>query len=166
MKEFGPKGVKWLKIVHLVLASLWLGGAIALTAMQYGMRPAGDGALHGIDESMRFIDDFIIIPGAVGSLLTGLFYGVKTRWGFFRHRWVTVKWILTVSAVVFGTFWLGPWLNAMGPISARMGLAALADPAYAWLKDANAVGALIQCASLLFMVGLSVLKPWEARRRD
>lgn len=163
-KEFGVAGTRWLKVVHIVLGVMWLGGAIALTMMQFGLHAATDGARHGMDLAMVFVDDWVIIPGAVGSLLIGALYGLKTKWGFFKHRWVTVKWILTVAGIVVGTLWLGPWIDALPPMSEKLGLAALADPEYAWRKSANSWLALVQVAALLFMTAISVLKPWEKRR--
>lgn len=64
---------------------------------------AGEGAgLYGINLSMKFVDDWIIIPGAMGSLLTGVLYTVFTRWGWFKHRWITVKWAITIFGILFG----------------------------------------------------------------
>ena len=50
--------------------------------------------LYGINLSMKLIDDFVIIPGGVGSLLTGLLYSIFTNWGWFKHKWVTTKWAI------------------------------------------------------------------------
>lgn len=74
---------------------------------------------------MKIIDDFIIIPAALGSLITGLIISWFTNWGFFKFNWVTVKWIVTVSSILFDTFWLGPWLNGMAAISQAERLLAL-----------------------------------------
>jgi putative copper export protein len=163
LKPLSVTGTKWLKIVHLLLAALWVGGAFALVLMQYGLAAGDRGMLHGIDTSMKFVDDFVVIPAAIGTALTGLIYALKTQWGFFRHRWVTVKWIITVAGLVVGTLWLGPWLNAMPPISAALGLDALSDPAYVWFKRQNGWVGVVQVAALVFALGLSVLKPWERR---
>ena len=35
-----------------------------------------------------------------------------TNWGFFRHRWITAKWVLTVLMVASGTFLMGPCVNS------------------------------------------------------
>ena len=55
---------------------------------------------------LKVIDDYLIIVGAVGCVLTGILYGLFTNWGFFRHRWITIKWLLTVLMVAMGIF---PW---------------------------------------------------------
>ena len=163
MKHLGLKGRQWLKFFHILFAALWVGGGVSLILMQATLSTTQAGALHGVDLAMKFIDDFIIIPGAVGSLLTGLLYSLFTNWGFFKHRWVTVKWIINVGGVIFGTFWLGPWLNGLPPISAELGLKALSDPVYLHNKTMNMWFGPIQVATIIFAVWLSVLKPWKKK---
>lgn len=164
MKKMGPGTIHWLKTVHIVLASLWLGGALSVLALQVGLHATSGGELFGHDVAMKLVDDFVIIPAAIGTLLTGLLYSVFTKWGFFRHGWVIAKWVITLAGIVFGTFWLGPWLNALPPLSASLGMDALAWPEYLALKSANAWGALVQVSALALAVWLSVFKPWPERR--
>ena len=97
MKEIGVRGKRWLKGFHVTFACLWVGGGLTLTLMQLAMHATTGGELYGIDRSMKFIDDFIIIPGALGSLLTGLLYSLFTNWGFFKHNWITVKWVTNIG---------------------------------------------------------------------
>ena len=164
MKKLGTKGQKWLKAFHITISCSWVGAGICLILMQAGLSATNDMELYGIDMSMKFIDDFIIIPGAMGSLLTGLIYAIFTKWGFFKHRWITVKWIINVGGIIFGTFWLGPWLNSMPPISGALGLEALKDPAYIHAKTMNSWFGPVQVCTLIFAVFISVLKPWKKKR--
>jgi len=105
--------MSWLKGAHLIFVCLWVGGALGVMVIQNG-GGAGE-ALFGRDVAARLVDDFVVIPGAMGSLLTGLIYSLFTPWGFFKHRWVAVKWFITLYGVLFGTFFLGPWLNSRRP---------------------------------------------------
>jgi uncharacterized membrane protein len=163
MIRLGLRGRQWLKASHLIFAAEWLGGAVSLLLLNAMMRADDGRVLHGIDRSMKFIDDFVIIPGAIGSLMTGLVYGLLTDWGFFRHAWVTIKWIITAGAIVSGTFFLGPWLNSLPAASASLGLRALTDPVYAQNKLMCITFGAIQTAGLIFATLLSVLKPWKKR---
>ena len=74
------KGQKWLKGVHIFFACIWIGAGFCLILMQMGLKADDGGTLHGIDVAMKFIDDFIIIPGAFGSLITGLIYSFATAY--------------------------------------------------------------------------------------
>jgi hypothetical protein len=160
MIKLGKSGMLWLRVVHVFFVSIWVGGAVALTLMQFGLNPTDGGSLYGIDRSMRFIDDFIIIPGAFGCLITGMVFSLFTRWGFFRYRWIIAKYIINIGAIMFGTFWLGPWLNGMGPISSMEGLAAFSDPVYVHFKTMNTWCGLLQAVLLLCAVYLSIFRPW------
>jgi hypothetical protein len=84
-----------------------------------------------------------------------------TPWGFFKHRWVAWKWILTVACILFGTFVLGPMINGQPAISAALGLDALADPAYQANRSNNLLGGGLQLLAIFFMVVISTLKPWK-----
>jgi len=151
--------MSWLKGVHLIFVCLWVGGALGVMVIQNG-GGAGE-ALFGRDVAARLVDDFVVIPGAMGSLLTGLIYSLFTPWGFFKHRWVAVKWFITLYGVLFGTFFLGPWLNSLAPVSAKLGGGAMGDYAYMRARDLNSFWGGVQICTLLFALVISVLKPWR-----
>lgn len=162
MKKFGANGQKTLKIIHLILAGMWVGGSLGLILMIACLGPAQSGGeLYGYDLACKFVDDYLIIPGAMGCLLSGLLISLFTPWGFFKHRWVTVKWVLTVACILFGTFYLGPMVNGRPLVSEALGLEALRDPAYASAQSRNFFGGLFQFAAILFMVAISTIKPWR-----
>ena len=163
--KLSSRGQKWLKAVHLLFVCLWVCGGISLILMGYGLPPEGGGELYGIDRTIKFIDDLIIVPGAMGCLLTGILYGSLTNWGFFKHKWIIVKWVVTLGGIVFGTFYLGEWLNTLAPMSKERGLAALEDPTYIEKKNLNLHWSLVQVASLILAVFLSTLKPWKAKAK-
>ncbi len=165
MKKLGGIGLRWLKIIHLFFVATWVGGGISLMLIFFAARPSGGDELYGINMSMKLIDDFIIIPGANGCLLTGLIYGIWSNWGFFKHNWLTVKWVMTVAQIIFGTFWLGPWLNGNAAIAAAERASALANPVYIHNHAMNAFWGVAQVSLLVVMVAVSVLKPWKSAKK-
>jgi hypothetical protein len=163
MKKLTGTGVKWLKSIHLIFASLWFGSAITLMFMTMFLKASNGIEQYGIDRSLRFVDDFFVIPGAMGCLLTGLIYSMFTKWGWFKHNFITVKWIITVAGILFGTFFLGPWLNELGPISKEFGDAAWSNQTYLYNRSQLAIYGPIQTFSILFAVVISTLKPWKKK---
>jgi hypothetical protein len=158
--------MKVLKFIHLLFAGLWIGGAVGLNLLIVGLQVAeNDGELHGFNLACKFLDDAVVIPGAVGCLASGFLICLLTNWGFFKHRWVVVKWILTVFCILFGTFQLGPTVNDQPLISQEEGLAALANPAYLDNYHASLAGGAVQVLLILFMFYLSVFKPLKGRGR-
>jgi len=123
MPKIGAKGLRWLKGFHLLAVSCWIGGAVALILL-YVLKDdvTNGGVLYGINQSIHHVDmAVVVIPGAFGCLLTGLIYSIFSNWGFFRHNWLIYKWIVTVTAIIFGTFWLGPWETRMMELSHQWG---------------------------------------------
>jgi hypothetical protein len=116
---------------------------------------------YGILASVKAIDDIVVVGGAIGCLFTGLVYSLMTPWGFFKFRWITVKWISTVLLILFGTFFLGPWLNEMTHISANEYALALTNPQYLYDEKMNMTWGSIQFGVNILLVIISVLKPWK-----
>lgn len=163
MARLSPNAARWLKGFHLLAAGCWTAGAYALLCLYFLKRGATDGGfLLGVNRSIGHLDLWVIIvPGALGCLLTGLLYSAFTPWGFFRHRWLAFKWAVTCGAILFGTFFLGPWERAMTERAAALGASCLADPAYLRAESLNFVFGAAQFSLLVLVTFLSVFKPWR-----
>ena len=164
MLQLKARGLRWLKGFHLIAVACWLGGAVSLLLL-YFLKPGvtDGGVLYGINRSIHHVDmAVVVVPGAFGCLLTGLLYSSLSHWGFFRHPWLVCKWIVTVAAILFGTFFLGPWETAMMEISGAIGLEALADPAYRYNERMNLTFGAVQTMVLVVVVFISIFKPWKS----
>lgn len=169
MKKLNSKQTRILKIIHIFFFVSWIGGGIGLISLMFIAQPLIPDDIYMKYRSMQVIDDFIIIPGALGSLFTGLIYSIWTNWGFFRQRWLTVKWILTVVQILFGTFALGPWLNGNVDIAMKLRGSALTDSAFINSSSNIKFWGTLQVLFLLFMVIVSVIRPWKktsARKQE
>ena len=164
MKKLQPRHLRWLKVLHLTCVSCWIGGAVSLLLLYFLKSNIDDGAiLYGINRSIHHVDmAVVVVPGAIGCLLTGLAYSTLSNWGFIKQRWITVKWIITVLAILFGTFFLGPWETAMMNISGELGLEALGDQEYLYNQRMNLWFGTLQAMTLVFTVWISVFKPWRS----
>ena len=164
MKKIGPKGQRWLKSFHTLFACMWVGAAIVLSVKQFSLKASNGGELYGITSTMDFIDIYVIVPGAMGVLLTGILYSVWTNWGWFKHNWITVKWMICIYGVAFGTFLLGPWVSGLAEISQQKGLEALKDPDFLHKKLMLYIFGTFQAATLVFALFITALKPWKKRK--
>lgn len=168
MNKLGLTGLKWLKGFHLLAVCCWIGGGIALVLLYFLKTGVTDGSvLYGINKSIHFVDmAVIVIPGAFGCLITGLIYGIFTKYGFFRHGWMIFKWVVTVGAILFGTFYLGPWETEMMNISSQLGIASLEDPAYLYNQRMNIIFGALQVLLLLVTLFISIFKPWKRKNKQ
>ncbi len=168
MPKLKAKGLKWLKSFHLIAVSCWIGGGVSLLLLYFLKNGVADGGvLYGINKSIHHVDmAVIVIPGAFGCLITGLIYSAFSNWGFFKHAWLIFKWIVTVTAILFGTFFLGPWETTMMEISGKLGMSSLSDPAYLFNEKMNLIFGAIQVLVLMITVFISIFKPWKLKKTD
>lgn len=165
MKKLSITQTKWLKALHLLTAGCWVTGAGTLSIMYFMKKGHTNGdVVYGMNESIRFIDNYVVVLfGAIGCLLTGLIYGFFTNWGFFKHKWLIFKWVVTVGCILFGTFFLGEWEKGMTAISAELRGNALTNAAYLYNQKMQFTFGTVQTAILIVTVFVSVFKPWKKK---
>lgn len=165
MAKLKARGLKWLKGFHLIAVACWVGGGVALILLYFIKDGVTDGGvLYGINQSIHHVDmAVVVIPGAFGCLLTGLTYSLFSNWGFFKHTWLIFKWIVTITAILFGTFFLGPWETTMMEISGKLGMSSLSSSAYLFNEKMNLVFGTIQVLVLMITVFISIFKPWRVK---
>jgi hypothetical protein len=100
MAALTPRLRKFALTVH-VTSSVGVLGAIAafLVLAVTGLTQDAQ-TVRAMYLSMLLIAQFVIVPLAFASLLTGLVQSLGTPWGLFRHYWVLVKLLLTVFATM------------------------------------------------------------------
>ena len=110
---------------------------------------------------MIHIDNYIIIPAAIGSCLTGLLYSHLTKWGYLKYYWVIAKWIFTIIFIVIGFFGLIPWLNNMLEASNAIRYAHMVDSSnFDVDMSFHLAMTVVQTVLLFFVVIISIFKPW------
>jgi len=163
--NLGKKGRKWLKSFHILFAGMWVTGALTAMLLIFFV-DAGSGAeLYGINKVIHFIDLVIIVIGNTGLIVTGIMYALFTRWGWFRYRWINVKWVITFVGMLVGILFLGPWVTAMLDIAKTEGLAALTNPEYLYATKMTMWIGTIQLVSAIFALFISTFKPWTAKKK-
>ena len=154
----------WLISAHVISGAIWFGTVICMVVMIiHNLNTTNGDELYAINSVVKRLDDWVVIPAANITLLTGLLICWFTIWGFFKFYWVITKLVMTVTLITFGTIWLGPWTNAMTAISDAERLKALSNPLFMFDTKALVIGGLIQIASLIFIFIISFLKPWGRR---
>jgi hypothetical protein len=164
MYQLSPTEQRWLKSLHVTFSGMWVGATIALNLMLFFIHPTDGKQLYGVNLSMKFVDDFIIIPGATGCLITGAVYSVFTQWGWFQHRWIMVKWGIMLFGFLFGMTYLAPWTNSLVSIAKLEGLKALTNPEYIQNKMLLSFWVTFQNCTIIFAVFISIFKPWKKRK--
>ncbi|MFI9029752.1 DUF2269 domain-containing protein [Streptomyces sp. NPDC053560] len=163
-------------VVHVVVSVAWLGLTLGLLALGIAAVAVGDGASGGagtsggtgtssaaVDlaeaayRSMKIFVDWLIVPLALLTLVTGLVLSLGTPWGLARHRWVVTKFWLTLGAVAATVFALRTQVNS----AAAAMTAGRPVPPEIDLVAAPAVALTLY----VFLTAVSVLKPWGPTAR-
>lgn len=155
----------WLLSAHISFAALWTGAVLSMFLLSLrNTNSINSDVLHSLDSAITLLDDWIVIPSAVGSVVTATFLCWGTNYGFTKFYWVITKWILTTGLVIFGTFWLFPWGNVAAKLSGQQGLQALSNPIYKFDAKGVLAGTIIQVIFLFVIIVISVLKPWGRKQ--
>ncbi|TVQ23062.1 MAG: hypothetical protein EA367_02840 [Leptolyngbya sp. DLM2.Bin15] len=165
MSKLSIQQKNWLLSAHIGFAALWTGAVLSMFLLSLrNMTSSSGDALYTLNAAINLLDDYIVIPAAIGSVLTATALCWTTNYGFTKFYWVITKWVLTTGLVVFGTFWLFPWGNEAEQIADQAGLQALDSAAYAFDAKGVLIGTLTQAIFLIIIIGISTLKPWGRRR--
>ncbi|MFC9130534.1 DUF2269 domain-containing protein [Streptomyces sp. NPDC057099] len=145
-------------VVHVIASASWLGLTLGLLAL--GITAATTGSAVTVEASvraMKLFADWLLLPVAFLTLLSGLVLSLGTAWGLARHRWVWTKFWLTLATTTATVFALRPGVNS----------AVTAVAAGGPLPDAGDVlmGPVVSLSAYVFMTVISVLKPWGLTRR-
>lgn len=165
MKKLGAKGMKVLKTCHLLFVMMWVVGVMAMAVINLIQAQSGD-ELYMTLLISRFIDDVLVIPGAILAVITAIIYGTSTNWGFFKHRWVTVKWIVSILVIIVGTFYFSPKLDRCLEIADIARDQAFSDPELITNSQISLIGAFVQAGILMILVVISVFKPWKKKKAN
>ncbi len=151
MKKLSISGQKFLKVVHILAAGLWLSCVIVLLVIPLVAKRIGTGEeLYMYNLIYHFIDMSILTPAAIATLVTGFVYSLFTNWGFFKHGWLVYKWLVTVAIIISGTFYLGPMITKMLAIADLKRLGALQDEYYLQGATIGVWAAIINALLLIY----------------
>jgi hypothetical protein len=93
-----PAVRKLALIVHLVLSMGWIGAVLAYIALDVAAVSTDHETMRMAWAGMALVGSWVIVPLAIGSLITGLMMSLGTPWGLFRHYWVLISLVLTIFA--------------------------------------------------------------------
>ena len=142
-----PKARKTWLLLHVVTSVGWLGVTVGMLVLALAAFDAPQ-----LYQAMELLGDLVVLPLALGALATGVVLSVGTKWGLVKHKWVLVKFVLTVVAVVATTF------------SLRSSLHEAADGAVGTAGGDVLAAACVSLTLYTFNTVLSVFKPWGRTR--
>lgn len=164
-KFLNPVLIKYLKWIHVILASFMLGGIftmLILILLKRGLTTLNAPFL--MDYAIYQVFNIIIIYSFIALVFTTVIFGTLTKWGFFKHYWIILKWMGLV--ILYVLVWLG-WGESIN------GMVALSDGGliipgsiidYQLQTDHGYFFTIIAFILILLVYFISILKPWGIRK--
>ena len=163
MRKFGSIGLKLLKMLHLLLIVLFLGGILSSFALIMKLDLSAFDEVYLTYKNFNTISDNVVKIGAQGTILLGAIYGFFTKWGFIKHKWLAVKWILFIIQTFVGIFVVDRLMLANLALLETEKVQALSDPVFIHNHFIRLYVVIAQIGLTLFALILSVLKPGRSR---
>jgi hypothetical protein len=89
-------------MLHILLIVLFLGGIFSSFALLMKLDLSNFETVDMAYKTFNIISDNVVKLGAQGTILLGAVYGFFTKWGFIKHKWLAVKWILFIGQTFIG----------------------------------------------------------------
>lgn len=152
VKPLKRRARRSLLVAHVSVSVSWLGLTVGLLTLGITAFTTGDPVTaQAATRAMKIFGDWLVVPVALAALLSGLILSLRTPWGLARHRWVWVKFWLTLVTTGLSVFSLRPGINEAAERGA--------------VDISLVVAPSVATATYLFITAISVLKPWGPTRR-
>ena len=153
--------------IHLTVSVGWVGAAMAYLALARAAAHSRDASLiRSSWVAMELIGWAVLVPLAVGTVVTGLLVSLGTKWGLFRHYWVLISFTLTSLAAAI-------LILHMPDVSTRAAEAQRADASELEAIGSDLLHSSFGLVVLLLVLVLNVFKPrgltrfgWRRQQRE
>ncbi|WP_262006172.1 DUF2269 domain-containing protein [Streptomyces sp. FIT100] len=158
MKPLKRPARRAILVVHVSASASWLGLSLGLLGLSVAaIASDSQAAAEASYRSMAVFANWLMVPIALLTLVSGVVLSLGTPWGLARYHWVWTK------------FWLTLVTTGLTVFSLRPGVNTAAEEAAAGIAVTDASGLLaapiVSLSAYLFMTAISVLKPWGMTRR-
>ncbi|MEE1788861.1 DUF2269 domain-containing protein [Streptomyces sp. SP17BM10] len=165
-RRLSPVARKWLVVVHLVASVGWLALMLCLLTLAAAALATHDAdRLRAAYRAMGLLGDVLVLPLSLLTFGSGVVLGLGTSWGLFRHYWVSTKFWLTLAALGASVFALPDRLHDAVRAAAAHPVGPVSGADLGFVRYNVVIVPSVALALYLFMVVLSVHKPWGRRTR-
>jgi hypothetical protein len=163
--KINAKQKRWWVIAHVIFVILYFTGVLGILFFSiFSLNTTDRGMIYATHYFMHDFDLFLIVPGALGSLTTGIWLAIGT-WGLTTYYWVIAKWIGNLTTILFGSTFIGTWIQESLAVLSEKGIDPLQNPEYLQSQNMIIIGITIVFSILFFLTMITYLKPWGKRQK-
>ena len=152
---------RYLKFAHLFFAALWGGGATTMVLLFCLFHPSTAHEQITFSKILFYIDFIIVGPGAGGCLATGLIYSLYGNWGFFKFKWITLKYLINILFITYGMLVFLPFTHSQYSYYLSQPTEAIIPEESIWMNIFCTSQNFCTILMFLFVVYLSVFKSFK-----
>jgi uncharacterized membrane protein len=151
----GADVYEWLKAFHILMAIVWVGGALMLQVLAVRTMRANDPQrLRMFAGELEFVGTRIFVPASLILLILGIVL-VIDRWAF-EQFWIIAAIVMFAFSFISGAFYLGPQSGKLKKLYETEGTESAEAPA---LIRKLFVVSRIELVLMVLIVFDMVLKP-------
>ncbi len=155
---------RWL-IAHTIFVIIYFGGVLGAFLLAMSARFTTKYQLiYAAHLFMQYFDWFLIIPGGLGSLFTGIWLAIRTHRGLLKYYWVITKWVGTIGAIAYGGNFMRYAFHDNFYKIFPDNIHPLNNPDYLQNRELLFISFAVAFAILISLLLISYLKPWGKRK--
>ncbi|MEG6522906.1 DUF2269 domain-containing protein [Desulfotomaculum sp. 1211_IL3151] len=165
-EKLSVKQKNWWLIAHVLFVIIYfsgLFGTLLLTSIATTIIHDRE-LIYAAHLFSKYCDWFLIIPGAFGSLITGVWLSLRTQWGLIKYNWIIVKTLGNIGAILYGATLMRIWFDQTVDLSSSGQMNPLQNPAYLHSRELLIIGTIISLGILISLVVISYFKPFGKRK--
>ncbi|VBB07313.1 Hypothetical protein LUCI_2557 [Lucifera butyrica] len=166
-KPMSHRQKNWWKTFHLLFVSIWFAGGLgALLLAVLATKTRHIVLIFAAHYYIQYFDWFLIIPGGLGTILTGIWLAARTNWGLAKYYWIIVKLLANIGIILFGGIKMRLWIHETVPLILANRNNTLQNAQYLHNREMLVIGLSVSLGVLIFLMFISVFKPWGPRGKN
>ena len=153
---------KILKWIHITFASVLLGSLVSMTYLFFIKEISSTGSRE--DYFIFILFDILITYSFFLLIITAFIYGIFTKWKFFLHHWLILKWTLVIILLIMVWFGWGPSINGLIALTDGQFRIAAAYQEYLGTNQFAFILTILALFVVWIIFLISILKPWGIRK--
>ena len=95
-------GMKLMRIIHIIAAQIWFGAVMCIFGFAfYCFNNMAIEKFLVLAPMIPGLYKMVVLPAALVCIIQGIIYGIFSKWGFKKFKWVFAKWIMVIFVVLF-----------------------------------------------------------------
>lgn len=159
MKKLSVRGLKYLKIIHVFFVVVLFGGILISLVVNLNIDFTNFNETYYGYKGLILISSKAIKHGTILTIIIACIYGFFTKWGFFKHKWITIKIILFAIQICLGLFIINSLTLENMELLQTMQEKALNNEVFMHNQVVRQIALVLQVILTLAIFVISYLKP-------